>query len=94
MVLGDRLDHLGREAHHTERRGADLRVRHAELLELDLDQRRVGLGDAAFHHRVVATRRTAEHERGAEVVEQAGAERVVGLNADAARDRGRRGRGA
>ena len=45
VVPADRLDHLGREAHHTERGGADLRVRRAELLELDLDQRRVGLGE-------------------------------------------------
>ena len=69
--VGDRLDHLGREAHDTERGGTDLRVGRAELLELDVDQRRVGVGDPSFHHRVVATRGTAEHERGTEVVQQA-----------------------
>ena len=56
---------------------------------------RVSVGSAGeqFEHGVVATRRPAEHERGAEVVQQARAERVVGLDADPARDRGRGGRG-
>ena len=92
-MLGDRLDHLGREAHDAQRGRTDLRVGRTELVHLDLDQRRVGIRGAAVHRGVVATRRAPEHERGTEIVQQARAERVVGLNAHAARDGGGCGSG-
>jgi hypothetical protein len=91
VVLGDRLDDLGREAHHAQRSRTDVCVGRAELLVLDVDQLHLGMGAAPIHRGVVAARRAPEHERAAEIVEQPGAERVVGLDADPARDR-RRGR--
>src|SRR5439155_7214 len=52
-----------------------------------VDQGEVGVGLHALEDLVVAARRPAEHECGAQVVEQAGRKGIVDRHADPARDR-------
>jgi hypothetical protein len=87
-VVGlDRFAQVGGELHDRQRGRTHLGVRHAELLALGVDQQHRRVVGEPLEDGVIASRRPAEDERRADVVEQTGAERVVRLHADPAGER-------